>query len=445
MRLLTALLFVFPALGQDFAALEQTARDELARARVPGASIAIMRGDRVVYSKGIGIANVETSEAVRPEMDFRLGSTTKMLTATALVGLSLEGKIDLNAPIGKYVSGLPPALAAVTANQLLSHTAGIHDEAPMYGSHDDSALGAGIRKWTDGWLFTKPGRVFSYANPGYWMAGYLVEVLSGKPYADAMAERVFQACGMKQTTLRPSLAMTYPMAQGHEEDSGGKLAIPRPAADNAASWPAGSVFSCTPDLARYVIAFLNDGMLDGKRALDPRIFALMSTPHAKPPGAEGSYGYGLTIQDFRGVQVVEHGGSRLGYGSTIRMAPEQRVGVIILANRTGAGLPATADKAMELMLPLKPRTVPARRVMEVTADDLRRHPGVYQNGDARIEVTARDGRLYLKRGRTAEVALNKLGADRFGVEGASGEFVFVAGERGVSEYVASGSRSLARQ
>jgi CubicO group peptidase (beta-lactamase class C family) len=145
------------------------------------------------------------------------------------------------------------------------------------------------------------------------------------------------------------------------------------------------------------------------------------------------------------VQVVEHGGSRLGYGSTIRMAPEQRVGVIILANRTGAGLPATADKAMELMLPLKPRTVPARRVMEVTADDLRRHPGVYQNGDARIEVTARDGRLYLKRGRTAEVALNKLGADRFGVEGASGEFVFVAGERGVSEYVASGSRSLARQ
>jgi CubicO group peptidase (beta-lactamase class C family) len=412
---------------------------------VPGASIAIMRGDRVVYSKGIGIANVETSEAVRPEMDFRLGSTTKMLTATALVGLSLEGKIDLNAPIGKYVSGLPPALAAVTANQLLSHTAGIHDEAPMYGSHDDSALGAGIRKWTDGWLFTKPGRVFSYANPGYWMAGYLVEVLSGKPYADAMAERVFQACGMKQTTLRPSLAMTYPMAQGHEEDSGGKLAIPRPAADNAASWPAGSVFSCTPDLARYVIAFLNDGMLDGKRALDPRIFALMSTPHAKPPGAEGSYGYGLTIQDFRGVQVVEHGGSRLGYGSTIRMAPEQRVGVIILANRTGAGLPATADKAMELMLPLKPRTVPARRVMEVTADDLRRHPGVYQNGDARIEVTARDGRLYLKRGRTAEVALNKLGADRFGVEGASGEFVFVAGERGVSEYVASGSRSLARQ
>src|SRR5215471_4201706 len=284
MRMLAALLVVFPALAQDFAALEQTARDELARAKVPGASIAIMRGDRVVYSKGIGVANVETNEAVRPEMDFRLGSTTKMLTATALVGLSLEDKIDLNAPIGKYLADLPRAISAITANQLLSHTAGIHDEAPMYGPHDESALGAGIRTWTDDWLFTKPGRIYSYSNPGYWMAGYLVEVLSGKPYADAMAERVFQPCGMKQTTLRPLLAMTYPMAQGHEPSAGGKLEIPRPAADNAAGWPAGSVFSSAPELARFVIAFLNDGMLDGRRVLDTRIFSLMSTPHAELPG-----------------------------------------------------------------------------------------------------------------------------------------------------------------
>jgi CubicO group peptidase (beta-lactamase class C family) len=108
-------------------------------------------------------------------MLFRLGSTTKMLTATALAGLAAEGKIDLNAPVGRYVSGLPPKLSQVTANQLLSHTAGIHDEAPMSGSHDDSALGKGIRARTDGWLFTEPGKIFSYSNPGYWMAGYLVE------------------------------------------------------------------------------------------------------------------------------------------------------------------------------------------------------------------------------------------------------------------------------
>ncbi|SPF38671.1 putative Serine-type D-Ala-D-Ala carboxypeptidase [Candidatus Sulfopaludibacter sp. SbA4] len=228
--------------AQDFAPLEQSAREELAKFNVPGAAMAIVKGDRVVFSKGFGTANVETGEAVRPEMLFRLGSTTKMFTATALVELSLEGKIDLDAPIGKYLAWLPPKLSQITASQLLSHTAGIHDEAPMYGSHDDAALGNGIRAWTDGWLFTAPGKIFSYANPGYWMAGYLVEALSGKTYADAMEERVFRACAMARTTLRPTTAMTWPLAQGHDA-VGGKIAVARPAADNAASWPAGSIFS----------------------------------------------------------------------------------------------------------------------------------------------------------------------------------------------------------
>jgi CubicO group peptidase (beta-lactamase class C family) len=421
------------AAAQDFTTLEPTVRDELVRAKVPGASVAIVRGDRVVYAKGFGTANVETGEAVRPEMLFRLGSTTKMLTATALVGLSIEGKIDLNAPIGKYISGLTPGIAAITANQLLSHTSGIHDEAPMYGSHDETALGAGIRKWTDDWLFTRPGRVYSYSNPGYWMAGYLVEVLSGKPYADAMADRVFGPAGMKHTTLRPLMAMTYPLAQGHDGDH-----VARPAADNAAGWPAGSVFSCVQDLARYVIAFMNDGMLDGKRVLDPKIIAAMSSPHADIPGSDGKYGYGLTLREFRGVRLVEHGGSRMGYGSSIRMAPEQRVAVIILANQSGASLPATADKALQLMLPLKTQIPVVRGMTDVTASDLRKYPGVYRNGDSRIEVSAKDGKLWLRRGGSPS-ALTKLGEGRFSLEGSGGSYVFVDGG-----YVHSGGRSFAK-
>jgi CubicO group peptidase (beta-lactamase class C family) len=444
MKFAPALLFVLHVSAQDFTALEQTVKEELARTKVPGASMAIVRGDRVVYAKGFGMASVETSEPVRPEMLLRLGSTTKMLTATALVGLSLEGKIDLNTPIGKYVAGLPPTISTITANQLLSHTSGLHDEAPMLGSHDESALGDGIRKWTDGWLFTKPGRVYSYSNPGYWMAGYLVEVLSGKPYADAMNERVFAPCAMTRTTLRPMVAITYPMSQGHEE-RGGSVMIPRPAGDNASGWPAGSVFSSVQDLSRYVIAFMNDGMLEGKRVLDPRIFASMSAPHSKLPGEGGSYGYGLNISEVRGIHMVQHSGSRLGYGSAIRMAPEQRVAVIVLANRTGANLPASTDKALELVLPaMQPKSTIGRRALDITADDLRRHPGVYRNGESRVEIAARDGKLYVKRA-AAETALGKLNASRFAAEGTGTEYVFVGGADGVSEYLFTGGRSLARQ
>jgi len=439
-----AFLISLPLLAQptpDFTAIEQSAREELARLNVPGASIAIVRGGQVIFSEGFGTANVETGEPVRPEMLFRLGSTTKMLTATALAGLAVEGKLDLNAPIGKYIAGLPPKLSQVTANQLLSHTAGIHDEAPMYGSHDDSALGNGIRSWSDDWLFTAPGKIFSYSNPGYWMAGYLVETLSGKPYADAMEERVFRPCSMTRTTLRPTTAMTWPLAQGHQE-AGGKCTVARPAADNAASWPAGSVFSSTRDLARFVTAFLNDGQIEGKRAIDPKVFAIMSSPHSHYPDSPDSYGYGLAIRELRGVHIVEHGGSRMGYGSFIRMAPEQHVGIIVLTNRTGADLPATVEKASELMLPLQTKRVMVGSTRWRSAADAQ-HVGAYRNGDQRLEIVAEGDHLSLKRGNAPTVPLVILNGSYVEI-GRGTEFIMVPGADGKTEYVYSGSRAYAR-
>src|SRR5258707_7195327 len=133
MRILLFASFAVLLHAQDFTPLEQTAREEMGRLNIPGAAIAIVRGDQVIYSQVLGVANVETGEAVRPGMLFRLGSTTKQLTAAAVVGLAVEDKLDLNAPISKYLAGLPPRLGAVNENQLLSHTAGIHDQATMDG------------------------------------------------------------------------------------------------------------------------------------------------------------------------------------------------------------------------------------------------------------------------------------------------------------------------
>lgn len=443
--LVLAALCVFPAGAQkpDLSALEPFASAEIARLNIPGASIAIVRGGEVIYSRAIGTANVETGEPVRPEMLFRLGSTTKMMTAAALTGLAVEGRVDLNAPIGKYISGLSPMLSQVTANQLLSHTAGIHDEAPMKGSHDDAALGNGIRAWTDAWFFTAPGKIISYANPGYWVAGYLVETLTGKPYADAMEERVFRPLGMTRTTLRPTMAMTFPLAQGHELVAG-KAGIVRPAADNSSGWPAGSIFSNTSDLSRFAIAFMNDGRVDGKRVLDPKAIALMSTPHAAIPGSRQSYGYGLEIGEWRGVHVVQHAGSRAGYGSEIRMVPAERVAVIVQTNRTGATLPQTMVKALEMLLTLGPVGGPIKSPVPVTGQDLERNAGMFRNGDQRVEIVARENRLFLKRGAAPEVAMIKYGDTDFGLERAAGSFTMIRGADGKTEYVHSGLRSFAR-
>src|SRR6185503_17401118 len=170
----------------DFSAIDRVVAQELTDTHTPGAAVSIVSGDRVVFSKGYGVASVETREPVRPEMLFRLGSTTKMFTAAALVLLAEQGAVDLNAPIGNYVKGLEPKIAQLTSHQLLTHTSGMLDEAPMFGSDDESALEKEVRSWTANRFFTEPGRIYSYSNPAFWLAGFLVESVSGKRYADQM-------------------------------------------------------------------------------------------------------------------------------------------------------------------------------------------------------------------------------------------------------------------
>ena len=449
MQRLKRLVFWFVAAGAgaataqvrqlDPAAIEKVAVDELRASKTPGAAVAVVVGDRVVFSHGYGVANVETGAPVSPDMLFRLGSTTKMFTASAVVGLSLEGKLDLNAPISRYISGLDDTIGKLTANQLLSHTSGLHDEAPMFGSHDETALGKGIHAWKADFLFAEPGRIYSYSNPGFWLAGYLAESVSGKPYADVIEQRLFGPLGMKTSTLRPTMAMTWPLAQGHEVKDGKPVVI-RPAADNTESWPAGSIFSSSLDLSRFVVAFMNDARLDGKRVLSPELVAIMSTPHAAIPGSEARYGYGLEISSRRGVRWVEHAGSRAGYGSLIRMAPDRKFAVIITANRTGSDLPKLAEVISEDMLGLEPEVHKDAPAHALTLAELERFAGTYRNGANQVRLQVEDGGLSDGKRRFTRAGDGFL----LGEGESTGRVVLIPDSNGKAEFVFSGGRAFHR-
>ncbi len=421
----------------DFSSIEKVASEELRSTGTPGGAIAVVLGDRVIYSKAFGIANVETNEPVRPEMLFRLGSTTKMFTAAALVTLAEQGKLDLNAPVGTYVTGLNAKVGRVTANQLLSHQSGFFDEAPMFGSHDETALEKEVRSWGDARFFTEPGKIYSYSNPGYWFAGFLIEHSSKRKYADQIEESIFGPLGMTSTTLRPLVAMTYPLAQGHEETPQGPRVI-RPAANNAASWPAGSIFSNVQDLSRFVIAFVNDGRVDGKQVLAPAVIRSLSTPRAKIPGGTASYGYGLQISHDRGFDVVSHGGSRAGYGSSIRMVPSRKFGVITVANRTGIGLNTTAEMAMQIALAALPPGKPTTAAPSAGgAAEMETYVGTYSQGPRTIALAVRDGKLILtqnKREQAVAISGDGLLAD-------GGRWVVVRNASGAVEFLHAGGRS----
>ena len=328
----------------------------------------------------------------------------------------------------------------------------------MSGKHDDEALRAHAQTMDATWLFTEPGKVHSYANPGYWLAGLACERLDGKPYADLMVQRLFRPLGMTRTTLRPVLAMTWPLALGHEV-RGGKPAIVRPIADNAATWPAGQMYSNIPELARFTTAFLNGGKLDGKQVLSPTLIAKLTSPYVQRPSSGDHYGYGLSVGKDRGVMIWEHGGSRTGYGSTIRMAPEQKVAVIILTNRSSSSLPRTAAAALEMLLPFngKPAADDAKP-QPLTEKQMAELVGTYTNNRQTIVLAVEDGKLKARRtasdASTSTGTLASSGDNRLAVYSGAGDsdssrptttFSVVRDSSGRPEYLISSSRALRRE
>jgi CubicO group peptidase (beta-lactamase class C family) len=442
--------------------LERVVLRELKETNTPGAAVAVVRGGRVVYARGFGVASAETSALVTPDMLFRVGSVTKMLTAAVFVSLAEEKNVALDAPVGDAVKGLGPRLARATPRQLLSHSAGVIDYARVCCAQEETGLAAQVRGTKDDdYFFAEPGRIFSYSNPGYIVAGYAIEQLTGKPYAEVMDERLFRPLGMARTTFRPTVAMTYPLSLGHDAAEGGRATVVRPFVNNVGDWPAGFAYSNVFDLTRFASALMDGGRLDGRQVISPSVVATLSKPYVEVPfswdipagfydGAK--YGHGLFVTEYRGVRVLHHGGTINGFGAFVLMAPEHRVAVIVLANRTGAILGRTVEKAMELSLPLGPRPrAPRRRALPMLPAEMESYTGTYVNGLLRVELFVRDGKLFRKDfypptveegpGRSYEAAVEKVGQNRFAFtppgEAAPAEFLLVPGPGGRPEYLHS--------
>ncbi|HEV7842130.1 MAG TPA: serine hydrolase domain-containing protein, partial [Pyrinomonadaceae bacterium] len=237
------------------------------------------------------------------------------------------------------------------------------------------------------------------------------------------------------------------LALGHAAGADGKPAVIRPAYNNVAQWPAGSIFSSVNDLSRFVIALLSDGRLDNAQVLSPTLFKSLSGKHILIPGETDSYyGYGLLNFEDRGVRMIMHGGFSRGYGSMIQMAPGQRFAVIVVTNKSGITLPKTTTRAREMILTLKPATAEKpKEKLPLTAADLAGFTGKYVNGPQTWEIMVKDGALYLK-DPEAQYPLFKTGAQRlsFG-ENLENDIATVPGADGKTEYIFTGLYSARRK
>jgi CubicO group peptidase (beta-lactamase class C family) len=400
----------------DFSELEKVLLAEMQATDIPGVAIAIISGDRVIFARGLGVANVETQVPVTADTLFQIGSITKPFTAAALLTLSTESKLALDKPIGNYVKGLSPKLSQVTTQQLLSHTAGLKDEPDEYGLHDESALAEYVRSWKDDYCLLEPEQSFSYSNSGIALAGFVLQEIGGKPYAELMNERLFKPLNMNRTTFRPTMAMTYPLASGHRAKQGEKPKVVRPLADDTRLWPAGNIFTSINDFSRFVIAFLNEGKIEDRQVLPSSVIAQMSAPRVEVPTfvPATQYGYCLFMNQQRGVNRVWHDGSMPGFFASMMMVPKHRFAVIMLTNKEGAELGKTQEKAMELLLPLTAKEEIKRQTAQpMNEAEMNRYAGTYSNPNRwQIEIVVKADKLFIKE-FGLELPLAKIGEQRF--------------------------------
>ena len=345
--------------------LEQGIENQMKETHVPGLALAIIQNKELMYARGFGVTSVEDDGLpVTPETVFRIGSTTKPLTGTAIMRLVEAGKLDLDEPITTYIDwftlGDKVAASRITLRLLLSHSAGFPPSAEHFGRRDLEGLEAFVREQAIHYqLVSPPGSSLTYSNPGIALAGYIAEVVSGKRYTELMQELVFEPLQMKRTTFDTTVAMTYPLAQAHDLSKDKILSTRHRFADNVAGYPAGFAMSTVLDLANFAIMQLNEGSFQGQPILSPELVRLMHTIQAKLYTVRGT-GYGITFftEQYKGIRLAWHDGGISSYVCKFVLAPEFGVAIIMLFNRVGLHYEEIASSILDQLLQLPEKEPP---------------------------------------------------------------------------------------
>jgi len=319
---------------KDYAKAEQRARaiakDLLGRG-IPGLTLAVAVDGRIVYAEGFGYADLEERIPVWPTTKFRIASISKPVTATALMQLVEEGKIDLDAPVQKYVPTFPEKNGKITARLLAGHIAGIRhyqgDEFLM-AKHYDSVT-EGLKIFQDDALVAPPGTKFSYSSYGFNLLSAVIEGASGEKFLAYMHAHVFGPLGLRNTTEDQPAEIIEQRARFYTRWKD-KPVQNAPFVDNSYKWAGGGFLSTAEDLARFGSALLQPGFLK------PESLRLLFTSQKTADGKETGYGIGWFVGKSKsGQRIYEHAGGAAGGSSQLIVYPDSHVVVAMICNFEG--------------------------------------------------------------------------------------------------------------
>jgi CubicO group peptidase (beta-lactamase class C family) len=338
MRPLTAAAASAPGAGTpDLATIDRYVEAQRRAIRLPGLALGIVHGDRVVHLQGFGTADA-SGRPVTPQTPFILASTTKSFTALAIMQLVEAGKVNLDAPVQRYLPWFhladPAASAGITVRHLLNQTSGLADPSDSLTTGDDSdaALEHAVRALGTVAPIHPPGQGFRYANVNYTILGLIVQTVAGQPYEDYMRQHVLAPLGMTNSYTSPLEARRHGLATGHRYWFGRPVAFQLPY--NRAAAPAGYLSASAEAMSRYLIAHLNAGRSGAARVLSPAGIAQLHRPAAKiiGPDRDIAYAMGWYVEHANGTSLLWHPGNAVSFHADIMLAPQARWGVVVLAN-----------------------------------------------------------------------------------------------------------------
>lgn len=296
--------------------------------KVPGLSVAVAADGEIVWSEGFGFADVENKIPASASTRFRIGSVSKSVTAAGLMLLVERGKLDLDAPVQKYVPDFPYKGAVITTRQLAGHLAGIrHYQGDEFLLNKPfKTVREGLTVFENDPLVAPPGTKYSYSTYGWNLISAVMEAAAKQEFLSYMEKNVFERLRMSSTRPDRASAADAQRTQFYEIDPQGKFVI-APAVDSSYKWAGGGFLSTSEDLVRFGSAHLQPGFLK-KETLE-----LMFTSQKTSDGKETGYGIGWSIlKDAAGHRILMHTGSSIGGTSVLLVHPDSKIVVAMICN-----------------------------------------------------------------------------------------------------------------
>lgn len=383
---------------------------------VPGVAVGIFHADQERYAFH-GVTSAENPLPVDDRTLFQFGSTGKTFTAVAILRLVGEGRVELHAPVKRYVPELrlrdAAAADTVTVLQLLNHTAGWEgDDFEDTGDGDD-AIARFVEHMAELEQVSAPGFIVSYNNAALALAGRVIEKVTGSVYERAIRDLVLEPIGLANTFFFPNDVMTRRFAVGHRREPDGRQRVLRPWGMPRSGNPMGGMAASAPDQLRWARFHLDHGRTtDGRQAVPADLIDRMQEPTAEMPGSDLGDAVGISwlLSEVGGEKVVAHGGSTLGQYAGFVMVPSRRFAIVSLTNGEPNGPlfnRRMRDWALATYLDLH-RVTP---VAESRApDSLAQYAGTFETVSSVISIGV-DGHRLRMEVRAKPAFLEQLGAD----------------------------------